>query len=205
MKKFLIALAFLFPGFASAAPYALELSAPCAASWPDGYGGAQQGIEPAGYVADIVIWDGVTRFAPLDPCGNAYNLVAEPTLGTPGITFTPTPTETLAADQAEYTRLIAGGVTITSTATPALNGTYGASATDQSNYTSTETAVQAGIATFPMIWIQQSGAAVSIPSAAVFLEIAGAVYKFVNAADLAEATAAAGGTPTWPSPNVTVP
>jgi len=65
--------------------------------------------------------------------------------------------------------------------------------------------VQAGVATFPMTWLQTNGAPVLIPSAAVFLEIAGAVYKFVNAADLAQATAAAGGTPTWPASSVTVP
>ena len=122
------------------------------------------------------------------------------------VTITPPASVVTAAEaaQAQYDALIAGGLTITSTGTPAINGAYGVQPSNQASFTSTEMAIQAGIVTFPIEYLLQNGAPVSIPSASVFLEIAGAAYKFVDEADLAIAVAAGGGTATWPSSSVAV-
>jgi hypothetical protein len=118
----------------------------------------------------------------------------------------PAPTVAQAA-QAQFASLIAGGLTITSTATPAINGTYAVDAAAQDNFSATETYVLANGA-FPLgatqPWPLLNGALVMIPSIAVFKEVASAAAQFVAAADIALGTAEAGGTPSWPSASATI-
>ena len=214
MKKLITTFLFAgFPALAFAAPYAAELSAPCAMSVQDALGNAQQVTEPAGYVANVTIWNGTSTFVPIDSCGQPEALVLQvagvPAMGTGGVALTLSPAEIAAQNvtsaQAKYDMLIAGGLTITSAGTPAVSGTYGVTPADQANFTPTETAIQAGIVTFPLPWQFADGSPVSIPSAAMFLEIAGSAYKFVSSADHAKAMASAGGTADWPLATVSVP
>jgi hypothetical protein len=109
------------------------------------------------------------------------------------------------AATAQYQLLTSAGITITSTGTPAVNGTYGVAPGDQENFDSAEIGINNNIVTFPLTWeLLGSTSAVSIPNSTVFLEIAKAAFDFVQACIYAADTAAAGGTPTWPSPDITI-
>ena len=98
--------------------------------------------------------------------------------------------------------LLAGGVQVTSSSTPALNGTYGTSMQDQVNLTALQTSITAGV---PWIGYLRDIIGVSHTMTAVqFTSIAAAILGFVAAADAAYAAAVAGQSPTWPSNQVTV-
>jgi len=67
MKKFaLIFVALPVFAFAQTAPlkYATVCSSPCAITTYDTNGNLAQTTEPAGYVVDIIAWDGVTPYDP---------------------------------------------------------------------------------------------------------------------------------------------
>ena len=112
-----------------------------------------------------------------------------------------------AAAQAKYTALIDGGLTITSTSTPEVNGTYGTAASDQANFNAMQTYVLTNgtLEQTPQPWVLESGAPVMIPSTAIFKEISTAAANFVTNAKVAEAEAAAGQSASWPSSSVSVP
>ena len=216
MKKFIFSAALaLAPLVASAAPYALELSAPCSMQVADAAGQHQTVTEPQGYVVGVASWDGTTAYTPLDACGQPLAKVAQingvPAQGAGGVTLTLSLAEqqqvNAAAAQAKYAALIAGGLTITSTGTPAINGTYGTAASDQANFNAVQTYVltTGTLQQTPQPWFLQNGTPVMIPSAAVFREISTAVANFVTNAKVAAAESAAGQSVTWPSSSVSVP
>ena len=216
MRKFLFSVAFaLAPFIANAAPYALELSAPCKMQVADAAGQQQTVTEPQGYVVGVASWDGATAYTPLDACGQPLAKVAQingvPAQGAGGVTLTLSLAEqqqvSAAAAQAKYDALIAGGLTITSTSTPAVDGTYGTAASDQANFNAMQTYVLANgaLEQTPEPWFLENGSPVMIPSAAAFKEIATAIGNFVTNAKVAAAESAAGQSVTWPSSSVSVP
>ena len=216
MKKIILAAAFaLAPLTANAAPYALELSAPCSMQVADAAGQTQTVTEPQGYVTGIANWDGSTAYTPLDACGKPLAKVVQvngvPAQGAGGVTLTLSAAEqaqvNAAAAQAHYNALIAGGLTINSTGTPADDGTYGTAASDQANFNAVQTYVltTGTLQQTPQPWFLQNGTPVMIPSAAVFREISTAVANFVTNAKVAAAESAAGQSVTWPSSSVSVP
>jgi hypothetical protein len=106
-----------------------------------------------------------------------------------------------------YVNALASGLAITSTSTPAINGTYDISAGATANLNAVETYILAN-GTFPLgstqPWFLLNGTEVVVPSVAVFKEIAAAVAQYVAGLDVENAIAIAGGTPTWPSAAVTI-
>ena len=216
MKKFIFSAAFaLAPFIANAAPYALELSAPCSMQVADAAGQQQTVTEPQGYVVGVASWDGTTNYTPLDACGQPLVKVVQvngvPAQGAGGVTLTLSLAEqqqvNAAAAQAHYNALIAGGLTITSTSTPAVDGTYGTAASDQANFNAMQTYVLANgtLEQTPEPWFLENGSPVMLPSAAAFKEIATAIGNFVTNAKVAAAEAGEGMTVTWPSSSVSVP
>lgn len=107
-----------------------------------------------------------------------------------------------------FAHLIAGGIQITSTGTPALNGAYYADEQAQGKLSGVITGIAAGqglpggAATFS--YLDTSGVPHSF-TADQITALAKAVRDFVYAATIARATAQAGGTPSWPSNQITVP
>ena len=101
---------------------------------------------------------------------------------------------------------IAAGLTITSTGTPAVNGTYACDATSVSNFNAVETYVLRN-STFPgpasqQAWVTQTGAVVVIPNTTVFNEIATAIANYVA---LVQLYAYSGGqTGSLPASSVTI-
>lgn len=116
------------------------------------------------------------------------------------VSYTPPPAALTPAQQAQA--LLLAGLTITSTSTPSLNGTYGASQQDEINVTALQVAVANNV--FPGFYRDKSGTKHTMTSAQ-FTEIATAIMDFVVAVDEAEATATAGGTWTAPSNAATIP
>ena len=114
---------------------------------------------------------------------------------------------TLSSAMNTYNSLLAGGITLTSTGTPALNGTYSTTPTAMVNTAGIATSIANGLglpgggATFN--YRDSSGAAHAF-DAAHFLPFAAAVRDFVYHCDEAMATIAAGGTATFPSNQVTI-
>ena len=212
MKKlFILWVAVFFPLMANASPYALELSSLCTMTVPDNYGGVRTVTEPAGYVTNIVEWNGVDVFDPVDPCGNPLNKVEQvngsPASGTGGVTLSPTAAEQAVLAQNAYNTLINNGLTITSTSTPAIDGTYPINSQAVQNFEAIQTGINTNHA-FPLgatqPWMLLNGTNVSIPSTTEFIAIATAVEAFLDQAFVAEQTEAAGGTPNWPSTSVTI-
>ncbi|MDR3562046.1 MAG: hypothetical protein P4N59_11510 [Negativicutes bacterium] len=127
--------------------------------------------------------------------------------GVPVQTITTAAIPPAEAAQAALATLLAKGLTITSTGTPAVNGTYAVNQTVLDNISGIEVAVLANGsfltgATQP--FVLQNGSEVIIPSVAVFKEIATAIGVFYDEAVLAAQAQAAGGTATWPSSSVII-
>lgn len=97
--------------------------------------------------------------------------------------------------------LLAGGLIITSTSTPALNGTYGTRPQDQINVTGLQTAIAASA--FPGFYFDNGGAKHTM-TAAAFTALATAILDFIVAVDAALETALAGGAWVAPSASVTI-
>lgn len=122
-----------------------------------------------------------------------------------GWTISALPAAQLVANAAQAA--IAQGVAITSTSTPALNGTYACDPTTQDNINSEIAAIELN-GTFAnqqlaTAWPNSTGA-VSL-TIAQFKEIATAIGAYVAAVDAAEMTLAAGGSATFPSNAATIP
>lgn len=139
MKTLFTFVILLIPSISSAAPYALELAQSCTMTVTDQYGGSQTKTEPVGYIYDSVVWDGVSAFAPLDPCGHIPTFVAQtggvPAVGSGGVAITPTNFE---VGTSEYNNYVSSGVTITSTQ----YGLVGTFAADNVSMTQIERALQ---------------------------------------------------------------
>lgn len=109
--------------------------------------------------------------------------------------------------EATYASLLAGGITLTSTGTPALNGTYSTTPTAVVNVSGIATSIANGLGlpgggtTFN--YRDASGNSHAFDSAH-FLAFAAAVRDFVYHAEDAMATIAKGGTATFPSNQVTI-
>jgi hypothetical protein len=105
--------------------------------------------------------------------------------------------------QQQYAAAISGGIVVTSTSTPTLNGTYGVSTTDQSNvsseslFISTFQEFSTGVDT--MGWADMSGAVHMFPSTALFMAFAKATAQYVSACKQALIVLTSGGTATFPS------
>jgi hypothetical protein len=106
---------------------------------------------------------------------------------------------------AAYSTLLAGGLTVTSTSTPALNGVYPIDAASQvtisteAQFISTFSEFTNG-GTVNLSWQLQTGAMVTFPTTAAFMSFAKAAAQVVAAAKLAAAQGAA-----MPSASVTIP
>lgn len=115
----------------------------------------------------------------------------------------------LAAQQAQATfdALIAGGITLTSTGTPALNGTYSTHSVAQANISAIQIGIGSGMglpggsATFA--YLDSAGGQHQF-SAANFTAFAIAVRDFVYHSLIALATIEGGGTATFPLNTVTI-
>jgi hypothetical protein len=107
------------------------------------------------------------------------------------------------AAQTQYDALIAGGLAITSTGTPALNGTYGTDPNSEFNAVALQAAIVTNSSLFPGYYRLQNGTKVTM-TAAQFTEIATALLTFVEVCDNALATAQQGGTPGWPTTTATI-
>ena len=107
----------------------------------------------------------------------------------------------------QYRTRLSAGLTITSTATPALNGTYAVDPTMQARIS----AVAAGLANgkgFPhgattYAWPDIGGTRHTFGEAD-WLNFGAAVEAYVTDLDQQEALDFAGGTPTWPSATATI-
>lgn len=100
---------------------------------------------------------------------------------------------------AEAAKLLRAGVTITSTATPALDGTYGTTQQDETNITGLQVSIAAGA--FPGFCRDIAGNRKAM-TAAEFTSLATALMGFIVAVDEAKAAALAGGA--WVAPSATV-
>ncbi|MDE1906632.1 MAG: hypothetical protein KGH75_09310, partial [Rhodospirillales bacterium] len=122
---------------------------------------------------------------------------------TPGTApYIPPPTPTLAQQAAA---MIAAGLGITSTGTPALNGTYSVDATAQHNIQAVQIYIQAN-GKFPgssgtYAWLDKAGAPHAFPTVAEFTAFATAVADFVADLQMIIYT----GTGTLPADTATIP
>lgn len=104
---------------------------------------------------------------------------------------------------------LAAGLMITSTAYPALNGTYSISATTQSDvqavaiYIEANSKFPAGLSALP--WADLSGTQHDFPTTAEFMAFATAEANYVTMLNLDAQAEAAGQTPTWPSATAAIP
>lgn len=138
-----------------------------------------------GVVADLVIWDGAAKvdFGSL----TAVKVDATVQIGFSydGTKFTapapPTPAPPTPAQQAM--NAIGAGLTVTSTSTPALNGTYEIDPISQGeisaviNYILVNNDFPGGVGTYP--WSDMSGAFHVFPNVAIFKQWATAVANYV--------------------------
>jgi hypothetical protein len=122
----------------------------------------------------------------------------------------PAYTAAQAAQQAlgEAAALLASGLAITSTGTPAVNGTYSCAEDQQTIITRVQAYITKN-AVFPggMSTLQLrtvSGGLISVPSVALFQAIGSAIADFVAKVDEAELAALAGGGWVAPSNSVTI-
>jgi hypothetical protein len=119
--------------------------------------------------------------------------------------LTPPTTPAAPTPAQAYAAFIAGGLTVTSTGTPAISGTYAIDAGSQSDiaveaqFISTFAAFTTG-ATTDLPWPMPNGVTVVFPTTATFLSFAKAAGMAVAAARLALAQSAA-----MPSASVTIP
>lgn len=117
----------------------------------------------------------------------------------------PPPPSAVQLASSAYAALIAGGLTVTSTGTPALNGVYSITA-DSQTAISTEAAFVSVFSEFTtrgttnLPWQFLDGAFVQFPTPAGFLAFAKAAGQFIAAAKLAAAQGAA-----MPPASVTIP
>jgi hypothetical protein len=164
-------------------------------------------------VVNVILWDGETPYdtptgteAVMVPSGEAVQIGYTYASGTFTAPATTTPTLTAAqAAAASYAELISGGVTVTSTRTPALNGVYPIDANSQMDI-STEASFIATFNEFTtggttnLPWQLLNGTFVEFPTTTEFLAFAKAVGQLVAAAKLAAAQSGA-----MPTASITIP
>lgn len=168
-------------------------------------------VDGSGIVQNIIVWDGVSPYTPppgQNPvlAGTGAAVGGTYSSGLLGGTFTPPAPPTLTAMQQAATAL-SSGLSITSTGTPSLNGTYSLDQTNQNNVSATTTYILLN-GTFPgggttMSWIDQSGVAHTWPNVAEFKAFATVYANFVAAVALYAASNGASGS--LPSNQVTIP
>lgn len=168
-------------------------------------------INPSGVVVNVIDWDGDTVNNPFTP-PSGFELVldtdARVGIGwtysngvfSPPVTPPPTP-------QQLATAAMAAGLVVTSTSTPALNGTYGLDSNSQQNVIGTVTAILL-TGNFPngqttMPWVDQNNVAHMWPSTTEFKAFATAFSTFVSNVALYAASNGAAGS--IPSNEVTIP
>ncbi|WP_207000756.1 hypothetical protein [Trinickia mobilis] len=106
-----------------------------------------------------------------------------------------------------YLQAIDGALTVTSTSTPSINGTYGVQPSDEFNVVALETSLAAnqgfpgGAATYGYPDVTGIRHALTPTQ---FTALASAIRDYVSACDIAMQNAASGQTPTWPSSSVTI-
>jgi hypothetical protein len=107
-----------------------------------------------------------------------------------------------------YAAAINGGLTVTSTSTASLNGTYAVDLQAQSNFAAIATSIAAnqglpnGAST--ITWYDISGAGHAF-TAAQLLTLADAVRNYVYTLDYTQKTLQSGGSATWPTASATIP
>lgn len=110
--------------------------------------------------------------------------------------------------QATYAAAVTAGLTITSTGTPALDGTYALDQASQENIIAEQVCINTnGLFTngqSTRAWPDKAGVFHTFPSIAEFKTFAIAVAAYVDALDGALAAAEQGGSPSWPSASVTI-
>ena len=111
--------------------------------------------------------------------------------------------------QATYAAAMAAGLTINSTGTPAVNGTYALDQAQQevitevTDYIAKNNAFPGGLAT--VMLRTAAGGVIAVSTIALWYEISTAIADFIAKADNALITAQGGSNPTWPSASVTIP
>ena len=111
--------------------------------------------------------------------------------------------------QATYAAAMAAGLTIASTGTPAVNGTYALDAeqqqvvTELAAYIEKNNAFPGGLASVNLR--TASGGEIAIPTITLWFAISTAIADFIAKADAVLITAQGGGSPTWPSASATIP
>ena len=116
-------------------------------------------------------------------------------------------TVTLNSPLIEYESLIAGGIVLTSTGTPALNATYSTTDTAQKNVGAVVTGIAAGLGLPGGGTTFQYLDALNVPHSfytSHFTAFAAALRNFVYNCEIALATIQSGGTATFPSNLVTI-
>ena len=186
MRALILIVALLAAVPAQAATYAIVCAAPCVAS--DGT------TQPAGTALAAIAYDGRAPYTP--PPNTAVVPYAGQTIYVPA---TPAPS---LSQQAQA--MLAAGLSITSTSTPALNGTYAADAITQSNVMAEMVSLLANAAftngTTTLAWPDATGAPHNF-TAAQFKAFATAEGQFVGV--LAPVIATNAGT--LPSASATIP
>jgi hypothetical protein len=123
----------------------------------------------------------------------------------------PPPTPPTLAQQAgaKAAAAIAGGIAITSTSSPALNGTYVIDQTAQEEIVAISLYIQENNI-FPegltsLVWLDFSQLPHVFTSTTTFQAFAKAVADYVTGVDLAVMSMSSGGNPTWPQAAATIP
>lgn len=191
MKKYLIVLFCILSGAALADDYAI--------------------VDENGNIISVIAWDGISPYMP--PSGDT--LIKSDGTASKGGTYSsglfggtfnpPVPPAPTAAQQSASA--ISAGVSVTSTATPTLNGVYGLDPSSQSNVNATVTYIllngmfPGGGSTMP--WVDQNGVAHTWPSITEFKAFATAYANYVAAISLYAASNGSSGS--LPSNQVTIP
>lgn len=151
----------------------------------------------------------VPHFDPTNPPANSYGVPDDAAIGwivthnaDGTVSFAAPPTsEPTATDQ--YQTAMTQGIKVTSSSTPALNGTYGVSSNDQSNVSSEalyiSTFQEFTTGTDTINWQDLSGAIHIFPNTALFMTFAKATSQYVSACKQTIMTLTNGGTATFPS------
>lgn len=108
-----------------------------------------------------------------------------------------------AAAPGQYAQLVAGGLSVTSTGSPALSGVYATDQNAEFNITALQTAILTNASLWGGYYRLRSGARVTM-TAEQFTAIATAIFAFVQACDAALENALLGETPSWPETAVTI-
>ena len=147
------------------------------------------------------------------PAGNFASIVRSVQMvsGVPTVVWTTTPMPTPTAGQLaqqQYNAAIVAGLTITSTGSSSLNGTYSITPQAQSNISGIVTSIAAGQGlphgALTIQWLDAAGA----PHAFTALQITAfgvAIRDYLYDLQITHATLAAGGSASWPAATVTIP